>query len=83
MTTSTPAASPLRQRMIDDMRMRKMEPKTQSACAAASEVAGRAQPRGGCQADCGSTEPSSGHARQDDTRQPAAPRVLSARLCSK
>jgi site-specific recombinase XerD len=31
MTTSTPAVSPLRQRMIDDMRMRKMEPKTQSA----------------------------------------------------
>jgi len=27
MTTSTPAVSPLRQRMIDDTRMRKMEPK--------------------------------------------------------
>lgn len=31
MDSSTPAASPLRQRMIDDMRMRKMAPKTQSA----------------------------------------------------
>ena len=31
MDSSTPAVSPLRQRMIDDMRMRKMAPKTQSA----------------------------------------------------
>jgi len=31
MDLSTPAVSPLRQRMIDDMRMRKMAPKTQSA----------------------------------------------------
>jgi integrase/recombinase XerD len=31
MNAPTPAVTPLRQRMIDDMRMRKMEPKTQSA----------------------------------------------------
>lgn len=31
MDTTTPAVSPLRQRMIDDMRLRKLEPKTQSA----------------------------------------------------
>lgn len=31
MTTTIPAISPLRQRMIDDMRMRKLSPKTQSA----------------------------------------------------
>ena len=31
METSTPAVSPLRQRMIEDMRMRKLEPKTQTA----------------------------------------------------
>ena len=30
MTTTTPAISPLRQRMIDDMRMRKLADKTQS-----------------------------------------------------
>jgi site-specific recombinase XerD len=30
MNATTPAVSPLRQRMIDDMRMRKLEPKTQS-----------------------------------------------------
>jgi hypothetical protein len=30
MTPSTQAISPLRQRMIDDMRMRKLSPKTQS-----------------------------------------------------
>jgi hypothetical protein len=30
MNTTTPKVSPLRQRMIDDMRMRKLEPKTQS-----------------------------------------------------
>ena len=30
MTPSTQAISPLRQRMIDDMRMRKFSPKTQS-----------------------------------------------------
>ncbi len=32
MTHSTPTISPLRQRMLDDMRMRKLSPKTQSAC---------------------------------------------------
>ena len=31
MSTSTPVVSPLRQRMLEDMRMRKLEPKTQSA----------------------------------------------------
>ena len=31
MEKSTPAVSPLRQRMIEDMRMRKLEPKTQTA----------------------------------------------------
>ena len=31
MTTVTKTVSPLRQRMIDDMRMRKLAPKTQSA----------------------------------------------------
>ena len=31
MNPSTPAVSPLRQRMLDDMRMRKLEPKTQDA----------------------------------------------------
>lgn len=31
MTPSTPAVSPLRQRLLDDMRMRKLGPKTQSA----------------------------------------------------
>jgi site-specific recombinase XerD len=31
METSTPAVSPLRQRMIEDMRMRKLSPKTQTA----------------------------------------------------
>ena len=31
MDSPTPTVSPLRQRMIDDMRMRKMAPKTQSA----------------------------------------------------
>ena len=31
MDTTTPAVSPLRQRMIEDMRMRKLEPKTQQA----------------------------------------------------
>ena len=31
MTPSTQAVSPLRQRMLDDMRMRKLEPKTQAA----------------------------------------------------
>ena len=31
MTPSSPAISPLRQRMIDDMRMRKLEPKTRAA----------------------------------------------------
>jgi hypothetical protein len=31
MDTITPAVTPLRQRMIDDMRMRKLEPKTQEA----------------------------------------------------
>ena len=30
MDSSTPVVSPLRQRMIDDMRMRKLNPKTQS-----------------------------------------------------
>jgi integrase/recombinase XerD len=30
MTPATPAVSALRQRMLDDMRMRKLEPKTQS-----------------------------------------------------
>jgi integrase/recombinase XerD len=30
METSTQTVSPLRQRMIEDMRMRKLEPKTQS-----------------------------------------------------
>ena len=30
MNTPTPKISPLRQRMIEDMRMRKLEPKTQS-----------------------------------------------------
>jgi integrase/recombinase XerD len=30
MNTSTPKVSPLRQRMIEDMRIRKLEPKTQS-----------------------------------------------------
>ena len=30
MDTSTPTVSPLRQRMLDDMRLRKLEPKTQS-----------------------------------------------------
>ena len=30
MNTSTPKISPLRQRMIEDMRMRKLSPKTQS-----------------------------------------------------
>ena len=30
MNATTPAISPLRQRMIDDMRMRKFEPKTQT-----------------------------------------------------
>jgi integrase/recombinase XerD len=30
-STSTPAVSPVRQRMSEDMRMRKMAPKTQSA----------------------------------------------------
>ncbi|MGF6472727.1 site-specific integrase [Paraburkholderia youngii] len=32
MTSSQPAVSPLRQRMIDDMRMRQLSPKTQYAC---------------------------------------------------
>ena len=31
MSPSTGAVSPLRQRMLDDMRMRKFEPKTQQA----------------------------------------------------
>ena len=31
MTSSTHTLSPLRQRMIDDMRMRKLSPKTQSS----------------------------------------------------
>lgn len=31
MDSSTPVVSPLRQRMIDDMRMRKLNPKTQTA----------------------------------------------------
>ncbi len=31
MTQSTPAITPMRQRMLDDMRMRKLSPKTQSA----------------------------------------------------
>jgi dihydroxyacid dehydratase/phosphogluconate dehydratase len=31
MDTTTRAGSPLRQRMIEDMRMRKLEPKTQEA----------------------------------------------------
>ena len=31
MTLSTPAVSPLRQRLLDDMRMRKLRPKTQAA----------------------------------------------------
>ena len=31
MDTTTPAGSPLRQRMIEDMRMRKLEAKTQQA----------------------------------------------------
>ena len=31
MIPSTQAISPLRQRMLDDMRMRKLEPKTQAA----------------------------------------------------
>jgi hypothetical protein len=30
MNTTTPKISPLRQRMIEDMRIRKLEPKTQS-----------------------------------------------------
>jgi hypothetical protein len=30
-TSSTQAISPLRQRMIDDMRMRKLEPKTRAS----------------------------------------------------
>ncbi len=30
MDTTTPRISPLRQRMIEDMRMRKLSPKTQS-----------------------------------------------------
>jgi len=32
MNTTTPAISPLRQRMIEDMRMRKLAPKTQVSC---------------------------------------------------
>ena len=31
MDVSTPTVSPLRQRMLEDMRMRKFEPKTQAA----------------------------------------------------
>ena len=31
METRNPSISPLRQRMIDDMRMRKLNPKTQTA----------------------------------------------------
>ena len=31
MTPSTQAISPLRQRMLDDMRMRKLQPRTQDA----------------------------------------------------
>ena len=31
MDVSTPTVSPLRQRMVEDMRMRKFEPKTQAA----------------------------------------------------
>ena len=31
MDTTTPAVSPLRQRMTEDMRMRKLEPRTQEA----------------------------------------------------
>ena len=31
MDDSTPSVSPLRQRMVEDMRMRKLEPKTQTA----------------------------------------------------
>jgi len=31
MDITTPNASPLRQRMVEDMRMRKLEPKTRSA----------------------------------------------------
>ena len=31
MNPTTPAISPLRQRMLDDMRMRKLEPKTQAS----------------------------------------------------
>ena len=31
MDITTPTVSPLRQRMVEDMRMRKFEPKTQSA----------------------------------------------------
>ena len=30
MNPSSPAVTPLRQRMLDDMRMRKLEPKTQT-----------------------------------------------------
>ena len=30
MIQSTPGVTPLRQRMLDDMRMRKLEPKTQA-----------------------------------------------------
>ena len=32
MDATTPAVLPLRQRMIEDMRMRKLEPKTQQSC---------------------------------------------------
>lgn len=32
MDVSTPTVSPLRQRMVEDMRMRKFEPKTQAGC---------------------------------------------------
>jgi hypothetical protein len=33
--TTTPAIAPLRQRKTDDMRMRKLEPRAQEACARA------------------------------------------------
>ncbi|WP_353506267.1 hypothetical protein [Variovorax brevis] len=40
MTPATPAVPALRQRMLDDMRMRKLEPKTQSTCIRAMHLAG-------------------------------------------
>jgi hypothetical protein len=53
MDVSTPTVSPLRQRMLDDMRMRKFEPKTQAAYLRAvrklTKFLNRSAPAPGCE----------------------------------